>query len=169
MSTREVFTYYGEVTSTDGTQATPFGYALAEGIYAVHDALQRTAVEMMRAENLTEALVDAIFQLDPAAGPRSRGALAELLHCDPSNVTLLVDRLSERGLVESRPDSRDRRMKMIALTPAGEAVRERLVSWTANHPVFANLTEDEQRHLAALLARCLDSVGEAQVSVGNTA
>ena len=153
------------MTRTDGAhgaKATPFGYALAEGIYTVHDALQRTAVEMMRKENLTEALVDTIFQLDPAAGPRSRGALAELLHCDPSNVTLLVDRLTDRGLVESRTDSRDRRMKMIALTPAGEAVRERLVSWTAYHPVFANLTEDEQRHLAALLARCMENTGTGE-------
>lgn len=153
------------MTRTDGAhgaKATPFGYALAEGIYTVHNALQRTAVEMMRKENLTEALVDTIFQLDPAAGPRSRGALAELLHCDPSNVTLLVDRLTDRGLVESRTDSRDRRMKMIALTPAGEAVRERLVSWTAYHPVFANLTEDEQRHLAALLARCMENTGTGE-------
>jgi hypothetical protein len=38
----------------------------------------------------------------------------------------------------------------------------RLVSWTANHPVFANLAEDEQRQLAALLARCMGGGGEAQ-------
>jgi len=49
------------------------------------------------------------------------------------------------------------RVKMISLTPAGETMRERLVSWTANHPVFSNLTEDEQPHLAALLARCVSS------------
>jgi DNA-binding MarR family transcriptional regulator len=70
--------------------------------------------------------------------------MTELLHCDPSNVTLLVDRLTARGLGESRPDSRDRRMKMIALTPAVEAVRGRLVSWTSKHPLFAILTEDER-------------------------
>ncbi len=39
-------------------------------------------------------------------------------------------------------------------------MRERLMSWTANHPVFANLAEDEQRHLAALLARCMGSGGD---------
>jgi DNA-binding MarR family transcriptional regulator len=103
------------------------------------------------------------------AGPRSRGALAELLHCDPSNVTLIVDRLAARGLVESRPDSRDRRMKMIALTAAGTDLRDRLMAMLAAHRVFAKLTGEEQRQLAALLARCTDAGDEAAHSRSATA
>ena len=39
--------------------------------------------------------------------------LASLLKCDPSNVTFLVDRLEERGLVERQTDPADRRVKLV--------------------------------------------------------
>src|SRR6266700_7603293 len=142
------------MTRTGPPQDPSLGYALAEGIYSVHAALQGSVGDELRQQELSEALADGILALDPAIGPRSRRALAELLHCDPSNVTLIVDRLAARGLVESRPDTRDRRMKMIALTPAGKAMRDRLMTMLANHPIFARLTAQEQRQLAALLARC---------------
>ena len=34
--------------------------------------------------------------------PRTMGELAQQLHCDNSNITGIVDRLTERGLVERR-------------------------------------------------------------------
>src|SRR5438067_12413791 len=112
------------------------GYALAEGIYNVHGSLQRSVSATLRELDLTEALADAVWQLDPADGPQSRRALAARLHCDPSNVTLLVDRLQARGLVETHPDRNDRRMKAIALTAAGRRARARLVAATAESPTF---------------------------------
>lgn len=130
------------------------GYALAEGIYNVHGSLQRSVSATLRELDLTEALADLVWQLDPADGPQSRRTLAARLHCDPSNVTLLVDRLEVRGLVESRPDSNDRRVKAIALTPTGRRARDRLVATTADSPIFAKLSETERRQLALLLARC---------------
>ena len=50
-------------------------------------------------------------------------ALADSLFCDPSNVTGIVDRLEARGLIERREAEGDRRVKIVALTPAGEGVR----------------------------------------------
>ena len=132
----------------------PTGYALAEGIYNVHGSLQRSVGAVLSDLDLTEALADAVWQLDPADGPQSRRALAARLHCDPSNVTLLVDRLQARGLVETHPDRDDRRMKAIVLTSAGRRARDRLVTATAESPTFATLTETERRQLARLLARC---------------
>jgi MarR family transcriptional regulator, organic hydroperoxide resistance regulator len=138
------------------TPPSPTGYALAEGIYNVYGSLQRSVSAVLRDLDLTEALADLVWQLDPAKGPQSRRALALGLHCDPSNVTLLVDRLEALGLVESCPDNRDRRMKAIALTPTGRQARDRLVATTADSPTFAKLTEKERRQLARLLARCGD-------------
>ena len=51
--------------------------------------------------------------------PRPMSRLAVVLHCEPSNITGLVDRLERRGLVERRPDPQDRRVKLIAPTDAG--------------------------------------------------
>ena len=44
------------------------------------------------------------------------GELAEVMHCDNSNVTGIVDRLEQRGLVERRPAEHDRRVKLLVLT-----------------------------------------------------
>ena len=104
----------------------------------------RSVSATLRELDLTETLADLVWQLDPAAGPQSRRTLAARLHCDPSNVTLLVDRLEVRGLVESRPDSNDRRVKAIALTPKGRQARARLVATTADSPTFARLSQTER-------------------------
>jgi DNA-binding MarR family transcriptional regulator len=53
-----------------------------------------------------------------------RGLAAELL-ADPPYVTLIVDDLEERGLVERRPHPDDRRAKLVALTRAGRAAARR--------------------------------------------
>ncbi|HVY62775.1 MAG TPA: MarR family transcriptional regulator, partial [Planctomycetota bacterium] len=57
-------------------------------------------------------------------GPLSMSEVAEHLGCDASNVTGIVDRLEARGFVERRPHERDRRVKLLAITPAGHEVHE---------------------------------------------
>jgi MarR family transcriptional regulator, organic hydroperoxide resistance regulator len=137
------------MTPEEQAASASLGYALAEGIYNVYGSLQRSVSGTLRGLDLTEAL-------DPDDGPQSRRSLAARLHCDPSNVTLLVDRLEVRGLVESHPDGKDRRVKAIALTPTGRQVRDRLVATTADSPTFARLSQTERRQLARLLTRCGD-------------
>jgi MarR family transcriptional regulator, organic hydroperoxide resistance regulator len=132
------------------------GYVLADRFYAVSAAMQQVTGKMLQELGLTEALADALWQLDPADGPLPRRSLAARLHCDPSNVTFLVDRLEERGLVERVADSHDRRIKAIGLTVQGMSVREALVRATALNPVFTRLTAPEQQQLAELLDRCVD-------------
>jgi DNA-binding MarR family transcriptional regulator len=58
--------------------------------------------------------------------PRPMGELAQEMHCDSSNITGIVDRLTERGLVERRAAEGDRRVKLVALTEAGHALRDEL-------------------------------------------
>ncbi len=81
-------------------------------------------------------------------------ALAELLHCDNSNVTGIVDRLESRGLVERRPAEHDRRVKHLIVTEAGTALREQVgARMNQPPPGFENLTAEEQRRLATLLRK----------------
>jgi len=55
--------------------------------------------------------------------PRPMGVMAEIMQCDASQMTWLVDRLEERELVERRTMPGDRRVRTIALTPRGVEVR----------------------------------------------
>ena len=127
---------------------------LAEDFYSVNDALQKEVASVLAGLELTEALADVLWQLDPAGPPLARRTLADRLHCDPSNLTFLVDRLEERGLAERVADPADRRVKAVQLTAAGARTRERLILAVANSTTFAELDEDEQRTLAALLGKC---------------
>lgn len=51
--------------------------------------------------------------------------LAEVLAADPPYVTLMVDDLEQRGLVQRTPHPDDRRSKLVQLTPAGRAAAAR--------------------------------------------
>jgi DNA-binding MarR family transcriptional regulator len=60
--------------------------------------------------------------------PRPMGVMADVMRCDASQLTWLVDRLEERGLVERRAMPNDRRVRTIALTPRGVEVRRQLLA-----------------------------------------
>ncbi|MEU2419489.1 MarR family transcriptional regulator [Streptomyces sp. NPDC007851] len=82
--------------------------------------------------------------------------LAQKLKCEPSNVTGIVDRLEARGLVERRPDSADRRVKLAAATDEGRRVARDLREGLrfAREPL-AGLTDAERLSLRDLLRRML--------------
>lgn len=75
---------------------------------------------------LTMAGMKTLLALDPDE-PKPMRALAEDWKCDASNVTWLVDRLEEHQLVERRTSPADRRVKTVVLTPAGEALKVKLL------------------------------------------
>jgi DNA-binding MarR family transcriptional regulator len=86
--------------------------------------------------------------------PKPMGELAQHLHCDSSNITGLVDRLEERGLVERRAAEGDRRVKLVALTGEGERMRAELERRRAvPSPEFAALSEAELKKLRQVFAK----------------
>ena len=80
-------------------------------------------------------------------------ALAELLMCDASNVTGIVDKLEARGLAK-RGQGTDRRVKVLQLTSEGEAMREAMRERLLTPPDWiASLSREDQRALADILRR----------------
>ncbi|MEV3859090.1 MarR family transcriptional regulator [Streptomyces sp. NPDC050095] len=75
-------------------------------------------------ENLTASQGKALTVL--RRGPAAMRALADILTCDASNMTGIVDRLEKRGLVRREPSSTDRRVKNVVLTAEGERVTDEI-------------------------------------------
>jgi len=75
-----------------------------------------------RDAGLSPGDVKALMSFTPGE-PRPMRALAEVLGCDASTVTWLVDRLEQHGYVERRSWPNDRRVRAIALTEAGEKMQ----------------------------------------------
>lgn len=97
--------------------------------------------------DLSFARVRALRRL--AAEPLTLRALAAELSADPPYVTLMIDDLEQRGLVERNPHPEDRRAKLVSLTPAGgqaAAKAERIL----NEPPRA-LRDLDSKQLDALL------------------
>jgi DNA-binding MarR family transcriptional regulator len=97
------------------------------------------------------------FALDALDEPVPMSHIADVLRCDRSAVTWITDRLEERGYVERRADERDRRVKLLALTPEGRRVREEIRRRLAVPPEpLARLSRSEQRELRDLLRKALE-------------
>jgi DNA-binding MarR family transcriptional regulator len=102
---------------------------------------------------ISQAGLRGLLAIDPDQ-PRSMGDLARELNCDRSYVTSIVDDLERAGLAERRVAAEDRRVKTIALTPAGGralgTVRDSLMKPPAE---LAALTVAQQRTLANLVRK----------------
>jgi DNA-binding MarR family transcriptional regulator len=88
------------------------------------------------------------------AGPVPMRDLACRMRCDASNVTGIIDRLEDRGLVERRAEPGDRRVKSLVATPRGGEVA--LALWRqvrASAATLLQMTDDECNALVFLLRR----------------
>ena len=108
--------------------------------------------------DLTPQQVYAIRTLD-GDKPVTMSAFATMLGCDASNVTSIADKLESRGVLERHSSVSDRRVKVLRLTSAGIELRGRISEAMQNPPpAIANLTLDDQKELAAIFRRGLDSL-----------
>ena len=93
------------------------------------------------------------MQLDTDV-PLPMHELATRLRCDNSNVTGIVDRLEQRGLVERRPFDQDRRVKHIVLTAHGEEIRDGVRERLSEAPeLLRRMPREDQEALREILRR----------------
>ena len=84
--------------------------------------------------------------------------LAEMLRIAPRSATEVADGLEQRGLVERRPDPRDRRAVILRPTGTGQRIRREIDAARAadSRELFAPLTAEDR----AALARILRTLGD---------
>lgn len=113
-------------------------------------------LEVAEEVSLGPASLDALLKVDPDQPPSMR-QMAELLGCDASYVTAMVDELERATYAIRRPSEHDRRVKTIVLTAAGRRARERARQrLMAPPPQLRNLSRARQRTLAQLLRQALE-------------
>ena len=108
-------------------------------------------IEIAHKLGVTPPILGALRFLEQ---PQTMGRMAELLHCDPSNVTGIVDALEDRKLAERKPSAGDRRVKQVELTAAGRKLRARAVEEMLKPPTWIkDLSASDQRALREILRR----------------
>jgi DNA-binding MarR family transcriptional regulator len=113
------------------------------GVVLDHDR----KIAVSEALGVSWARVRALQRL--AVQSHTLSELAEQLAADRPYVTLIVDGLEERGLVQRTPHPEDRRAKLVALTDAGRSAAERADAILDEPP--AALHEAPAEDLEALL------------------
>jgi DNA-binding MarR family transcriptional regulator len=91
------------------------------------------------------------------------GELSRRMMVTNGNITGLVDRLEEQGLVKRRTAPHDRRAQYVSLTAAGRrtfrSVARAHADWIAE--IFSDLSDAELEPLMRLLAKAKVSAGKA--------
>ena len=108
---------------------------------------QGTCLETLE---LTYAQAKLMWRLE-AGGTPSLKELAKRCGVDPSNLSSVVDQLTGRGLVISRPAVHDKRVRVIRLTAEGVRLRRRLLACLAQNPSIESLPPERQDELLAIL------------------
>jgi DNA-binding MarR family transcriptional regulator len=81
--------------------------------------------------------------------------LGERLRLDSATITGLLDRLAHQGLVERKPDPKDRRVNRIYVTERGRTLEKSLTEAMkqSNQNILADFTEEETQLLKSMLVR----------------
>jgi DNA-binding MarR family transcriptional regulator len=104
---------------------------------------------------------DVLWALERSPGQRQRmSELAERVVLSRSNLTRLVDRLEDAGLVRRERSEEDRRGAYAVLTDAGKVLRRKMwpIYQAAIRELFeAHLSDEDAGALNAVLRRVLDA------------
>lgn len=95
------------------------GAEFVELAMALYEFLERLRGEQEEAAALVTLTPAQATVLTSLTAPMSMRSLAQRMHCDPSNITGIVDRLEAKGLVERAVDPKDRRVTRVAPTRSG--------------------------------------------------
>lgn len=118
----------------------------------VVDDLDRHRRRVADATGLPFSRVRALRRL--VARPLTLRELADAMTTDRPAATVAVDDLERRGLVERRIHPRDRRAKLVSLTPAGREVVRVADDVVPTPPAgLLGLAAEDVTALAAILAR----------------
>jgi len=106
------------------------------------------------------AWYDVLWELDRASDSGLRPfEIEQRILIAQSNISRLIDRLADQGLVERRPCPDDRRGQVVVITPAGRRMRKRMwpvYAEAISQAVGRSLPDAEATSLATLLQRLLD-------------
>ena len=113
--------------------------------------------------NLTLPRFDLMAQLDRTPKGMTLGELSQRMMVSNGNVTGLVDRLVEQGLIDRQPSRIDRRAQIVRLTAEGRrffrAMARENGDWIGD--MFAELSQNEIETLLRLLAKTKASARKA--------
>ncbi|BDI05330.1 MarR family winged helix-turn-helix transcriptional regulator [Sphaerotilus microaerophilus] len=127
--------------------------------------LQQIAVALFMEETAESGITPVQFATLTAAHEQpglDQRSLAAMICFDTSTIGGVIDRLEKRGLMLRNAAPHDRRLRLLTVTPAGEALLAEVTPrvQAVQQRILAPLPPDEQAHFLHLLRSVVDAHGE---------
>jgi len=130
----------------------PQSQLVCEELLQLIERIKRGVLAVAEAHGLTRMQLFSLYSIN-LHGELGMGQVAEVLGCDASNVTGIIDRLFQQGLVLRTESARDRRTKTIRLTPKGKQLVDELARELPEHLGCEKLDEHDLTTLSALIQK----------------
>jgi DNA-binding MarR family transcriptional regulator len=140
----------------------PDEVSLTRGLVHVMLAMSATYTRVSRELGLTAQQAELLCVAQRGA---SVGEIAQVMSCDRSNVSRLLDRIARRGLVARRDTESDGRVRVVELSEEGQGLVDRFTAMLGSEirSLLADWPAAEQRELGQKLNRMATVLDEANV------
>lgn len=130
-------------------------------IKLLHDRLEKQANNTLRTHDLTMMQVSVLLELQKA--DQKQLSMKELEHkfcLAQSTVAGIISRLQQKGFVEAFGMPEDKRVKLVHITPAGEACCREAAGYMqqADETLLRGFSEEEKLVFNLLLARAAENM-----------
>lgn len=129
-------------------------------IKLLHDRLEKQANNTLRAQDLTMMQISVLMELQKAEQQLSMKELERKFCVAQSTAAGIVSRLEQKGFVESFGDAADKRVKLVHITPAGEACCREAAGYMeqAEQTLLQGFSEEEKTMFNLLLTRAAENM-----------
>ncbi|HEY1920310.1 MAG TPA: hypothetical protein VGH27_32470 [Streptosporangiaceae bacterium] len=160
-----LFSGGGQAAEPAAGEATPGAQLDADIAEAFQEFVEQVVERVESVARRFELPAFCLKALHMLNAPMAMKELGQRIHCDPSFVTAIADMLDSHGLGLREPDSRDRRVKHLRLTPKGFELRQRVErELFARMPWTDALDVNERKELLRLLRKMLAAGREQQAT-----
>jgi DNA-binding MarR family transcriptional regulator len=133
-----------------GDSATDLDVEILDSMAELVAAMLTRAEEVAQRHGVPIFFLKVFHRLDC---PMAMKELGQRMRCDPSFVTNIADQLEKRGLATRESDPADRRVKRIALTPAGLELKQRIETEILSGLPWRHALDKDERTCSASSAR----------------
>ena len=138
-------------------------------LYQCANMLHKTGSRAVESEGLTTQQWAVMGALSRTPDGMSIGALARYLMVSRQNLAGLIGRMERAGHVQSAPDGRDRRSRLVAMTQAGRQTWEKGAQAKIQgyyEQALQGFSSSDQVHALHYLLKLLDNMQRIDVAQG---
>lgn len=140
-------------------------HSIVRAFWELHMQMKRSCQFTGKQLGLSYQQLTLMWHLGELGQP-SMSEMADVMECEPANLTGIVDKLEARGVLQ-RVRSSDRRVKLLELTEEGKALRADLVRRMDDPPSWLDaLGPKSLTQLDTLLQSCLQAATSGLQSEG---